>query len=131
LAGTPQETIRAAVEAYIAGDHDRLYQQLAEDARVLGSEQRDTWRGREQALRGVEAELQRRRTLTRSVGGSLLERAQAAEGLQEVGDVAWWTTTGDLSVDGSYHREASWTLILVCGGDGDWKIAHSHFSIHR
>lgn len=57
-----------------------------------------------------------------------------------IGDTAaWWSATGDLEVDHAYHREASWTVVLRRESfseedfeqSGDWKIVHSHFSIHR
>ncbi|HUG33091.1 MAG TPA: nuclear transport factor 2 family protein [Acidimicrobiia bacterium] len=139
MANTPEETIRVAAQAYIAGDEEAFMAQLDEQVRILGSEQRDNWSGREKALRRLGSELERRRTIKRSVGGSLLEQLEAPE-IQQNGDMAWWSGTGDLNVDGSYHRETSWTVVLRYQNyseddheqeGGDWKIVHSHFSIHR
>lgn len=139
MADTPEETIRVAAQAYIAGDDEAFMAQLDEQVRVLGSEQRDSWDGREKALRRLGSELDRRRTITKSVGGSLLEQLDALE-VNQNGDMAWWSGTGDLNVDGSYHRETSWTVVLRYQNyseddheqeGGDWKIVHSHFSIHR
>lgn len=139
MAGTPEETIRAAAQAYVAGDEDALDAQLDDAVLVLGSEQRDRWDGRERAVGRLQPELERRRTLAKSVGGSLLEQLETVEA-NRIGDVAWWSATGDLSVDGSYHRETSWTVVLRYENfsedaheqkGGDWKIVHSHFSIHR
>lgn len=139
MADTPEETIRVAAQAYIAGDDEAFMAQLDEQVRVLGSEQRDSWDGREKALRRLGSELDRRRTITKSVGGSLLEQLDVLE-VNQNGDMAWWSGTGDLNVDGSYHRETSWTVVLTYQNyseddheqeGGDWKIVHSHFSIHR
>ncbi len=139
MADTPEETISAAAHAYLAGDDETLMAQLDEGVRMLGSEQRDNWSGRETALRRLGSELERRRTIAKSVGGSLLEQVEAPE-IQQNGDMAWWSGTGDLSIDGSYHRETSWTVVLKHQNyseddheqeGGDWKIVHSHFSIHR
>lgn len=139
MADTPEETISAAAQAYIAGDEEALMAQLDEGVRMLGSEQRDSWTGRETALRRLGSELERRRTIRKSVGGSLLEQLEAPE-IHQNGDMAWWSGTGDLTVDGSYHRETSWTVVLRHQNyseddheqkGGDWKIVHSHFSIHR
>jgi hypothetical protein len=139
MADTPEETITAAAQAYIAGDEEALMAQLDEQVRVLGSEQRDTWNGRDMALGRLGSELERRRTIAKSVGGSLLEQLEAPE-IHQNGDMAWWSGTGDLDVDGAYHRETSWTVVLRYESysedaheqkGGDWKIVHSHFSIHR
>lgn len=139
MAETPEETIRAAAQAYVAGDEDAFNAQLDDSVVVLGSEQRDHWKGRERALGRLERELERRRTIAKSIGGSLLEQLEVVEANRS-GDVAWWSATGDLSVDGSYHRETSWTVVLRYENysedaheqkGGDWKIVHSHFSIHR
>ena len=140
MAETPEETIRTAAQAYIAGDDEALMSQLQENARVLGSEQRDNWHGREEAARRLAPELERRRTIAQSVRGSLIEQIDGCE-VDRIGDeAAWWTATGDLEVDGSYHRETTWTVVLAYQSysedeheqkGGDWKIVHSHFSIHR
>lgn len=139
MAETPEETIRAAAQAYISGDEEALIGQLDDGVRVLGSEQRDKWNGREKAVQRLAPELERRRTLAKSVGGSLLEHLESPE-VHQNGDMAWWSATGDLDVDGSYHRETSWTVILQYESysedaheqtGGDWRIVHSHFSIHR
>ena len=134
MAVTPEETIKAAAVAYIAGDEDGLHQLLDDSVRVLGSEQRDNWDGRDRALRRMGSELVRRRTIAKSVSGSLVEAVDALESVDQQEGLAWWSGTGDLDVDGVYHRETSWTVVLRrCGeeDDTDWKIVHSHFSIHR
>ena len=142
MAETPEDTIRAAAEAYIRGDEDGLHQQLDDTVRMLGSEQRDNWEGRDRALRRLDPELGRRRALAGgvsgklidSVSGSLIDCVNAPEPVEQTGDLAWWSATGDLNVDGTYHRETSWTVVLRRDGEyggGDWKIVHSHFSIHR
>lgn len=129
---TAEETIKAAAEAYIAGDDERLYGVLDDTAHVLGSEQHDNWSSREQALSRLGPELERRRTVAGSVSGSLVDRAVTPDEVQESGDLAWWSGTGDLNVDGRYHRETTWTVVLSReNSDGEWKIAHSHFSIHH
>lgn len=142
MAETPEETIRAAAEAYIRGDETALHQQLDDTVRMLGSEQRDNWEGRDRALRRLDPELGRRRALAGgvsgklidSISGSLIDCVNSLEPVEQTGDLAWWSATGDLNVDGAYHRETSWTVVLRRDGEsygGDWKIVHSHFSIHR
>lgn len=135
MAVTPEETIKAAAVAYIAGDEDGLHQLLDDSVRVLGSEQRDNWDGRDRVLRRMGSELVRRRTIAKGgVSGSLIEAVDALESVDQQEGLAWWSGTGDLDVDGAYHRETSWTVVLRrCGeeDDTDWKIVHSHFSIHR
>ena len=134
MGATAQDTIRQAAEAYLAGDQQGLYDQLHENARVIGSEQRDMWSDREEATRELARELDRRRATSGSVRGGLIDQIQECEGIREMGDVATWSTTGDIELDGYYHRRASWTVVVTRehGKDeGDWRIAHSHFSIHR
>jgi hypothetical protein len=80
------------------------------------------------------SELKRRRTTAMTVGGSLIEAVDALESVDQQAGLAWWSGTGDLDVDGAYHRETSWTVVLRRWGeedDSDWRIVHSHFSIHR
>jgi len=131
--GSAQQTIRAAAEAYIAGDAESFSEQLHENARVLGSEQRDHWSDRAGAMQGLGTELERRQSAVGTVTGSLIDHVLECDGVREMGDVALWSTTGDLEIDGYYHRRASWTVVLNRGDDteGEWKIVHSHFSIHR
>jgi hypothetical protein len=132
--GSAEETIRAAAEAYIAGDADSFSEQLDENARVLGSEQLDYWSDREGAMEGLGHELVRRQAaVPGTVTGSLIDQVLACEGVTEMGDVALWSTTGDLEIDGYYHRTASWTVVLhrTVESEEEWKIVHSHFSIHR
>lgn len=130
---TPDATIRAAAEAYMAGDEEELFRQLADDVRVLGSEQLENWMGTREARHGMTAELARMRPDgPGSVGGSLVERALNPEvrEVQQSHDMAWWSVTADITLDGRYYQEASWTTVLR-RHDKDWKIVHSHFSIHR
>ena len=131
--GSAEETIRAAAEAYIAGDAYSFSEQLHENALVLGSEQRDHWSDREGAMMGLGAELERRQAAVGTVTGSLIDQVLECEGVNEMGDVALWSTTGDLEIDGYYHRKASWTVVLhrTVDTEDEWKIVHSHFSIHR
>ena len=82
-------------------------------------------------MNGLGAELQRRQSMKGSVGGSLVEQVRECAGVQEMGDVAFFATTGDLEIDGYYHRKASWTVVVSRGDEDGWKIVHSHFSIHR
>ncbi len=134
MAETPEETIVAAATAYIAGDNDALYQQLAHDVRVVDSEQPDSWAGREDALSGLGPELERRRISPNSVRGSLVESLWSPDTVEERGGIAWWSVSGDLEMDDTYHRMTSWTVVMRRDGEnsgGDWRIVHSHFSIHR
>jgi ketosteroid isomerase-like protein len=130
MAETPEETIKTAAEAYIAGDDEGLYRQLDDTVHILGSEQRENWDGQDQALRHLSKELEHRRAVPESVSGSLVDYALAPDLVHQRGDMAWWSGTGDLNLDGAYHRETSWTVVLS-ESEGDWKIVHSHFSIHR
>ena len=129
-----EETIRAAAEAYLSGDSESFSGFLDDDARVLGSEQRDVWSRREDVMDALGSELERRQSIKDSVSGSLVEHIRECVGVREMGDVALFSTTGDLEIDGYYHRKASWTVVLHRGHEttsDDWKIVHSHFSIHR
>ena len=131
--GSAEQTIRAAAEAYIAGDAHSFSEQLHENARVLGSEQRDHWSDREGAMSGLGVELERRQAAVGTVTGSLIDHVSECAGVNEMGDVALWSATGDLEIDGYYHRKASWTVVLhrAVDTEDEWKIVHSHFSIHR
>ncbi len=131
--GSVEQTIRAAAEAYIAGDAESFSEQLDENALVLGSEQLDYWSNREGAMEGLGTELMRRQAAVGTVTGSLIDQVLECEGVNEMGDVAVWSTTGDLEIDGFYHRTASWTVVLhrTVDTEDEWKIVHSHFSIHR
>jgi hypothetical protein len=133
MAETPDATISAAAEAYLAGDEDGLFQQLHDAAHVLGSEQLENWRGTDQARHGMSNELRRLQPDgPGSVSGELVERAlhPEVEESQQTEDMAWWSVSADVTLDGRYYREASWTTVLVRDAM-DWKIVHSHFSIHR
>ena len=131
---TARDTIRQASEAYLGGDSDALYQQLHENVRVIGSEQRDVWSDRHQAVGELGPELERRRATSGSVRGSLIDQISGCEGVEESGDVAFWSTTGSIELDGYQHPRASWSVVVARDkekSEGDWKIVHSHFSIHR
>ncbi len=133
MAETPDATIKAAAQAYVAGDEEGLFRQLDDGVHVLGSEQLENWKGQEEARHGMTTELRRVKSDgPGSVGGELVERALNPEAreVQQSEDVAWWSTTADITLDGSYYKEASWTTVLR-RHDKDWKIVHSHFSIHR
>jgi hypothetical protein len=133
MAGTPEDTIRAAAQAYMEGDNNALEAAMSDQVRVIGSEQRDRFDGRDYALQRLGQELERRRSFN-SVGGTLVDAALAADDVHESGDLAWWSGSGNLNVDGTYHNETTWTVILSRDeGDkaADWQIIHSHFSIHR
>ncbi len=83
--GSVEQTIRAAAEAYIAGDEESFSEQLHEDARVLGSEQLDYWSNREEAMEGLGAELVRRQATIGTVAGSLIDQVVECEGVNEIG----------------------------------------------
>lgn len=127
MAETPEEAIAEAASAYVAGDAERLAEQLAEDVRVVGSEKTDDWDGRNRALGGLAGELgRRRRPNAPRVRGSLVEQEPIVDSTDEM---AWSSRKGRLEIDGDVH-EASWTTVLRRQDEG-WKIVHSHFSIHR
>jgi hypothetical protein len=133
MAETPDATIRAAAEAYVAGDEDGLFEQMHDGVHVLGSEQLENWSGNEQARHGMRGELQRLLPDgPGSVSGELVERAlnPEVEDFQQSDEMAWWSVTADVTLDGRYYREASWTTVLARHAK-DWQIVHSHFSIHR
>lgn len=133
MADTPEATIRAAAEAYVAGDAEGLFQQLDDAVHVLGSEQFENWLGVEETRQGMAVELQRLKPDgPGSVGGGLVDLAlhPNAPDIHQTEDVAWFSATSDLTLDGRYYRETSWTAVLRHDGK-DWKIVHSHFSIHR
>lgn len=134
MLGSAEDTIRAVAEAYLTGDAESFSDHLDEDARVLGSEQRDVWSGRNEVMSGMTPELQRRQGMKNGVTGSFVEHIRECAGITEMGDTALFSTTGDLDIDGYYHRKASWTVVLrrSAGETGEvWKVVHSHFSIHR
>lgn len=134
MGDTAQDTIRQAAEAYLGGDADALYEQLHENARVIGSEQRDLWSHREEAVRELGPELGRRRATSGSVRGALIDQISECEGVREVGDFAFWSATGSIELDGYRHPLASWTVVVSREpetSEGQWRIMHSHFSIHR
>lgn len=128
------ERIGKAAYHYEAGSED-LYDLLHERAHVLGSEAGEDWRGKAVAAANLGTELRRIRDKRQRVAGALLEFAKnpdpAEIGLSNEGDVAWWTTTGNLVLDDEFHSQTSWTVVLSKDKAGEWKIAHSHFSIHR
>jgi hypothetical protein len=129
-----EDTIRAAAEAYLSGDAEAFSAQLHPDARVLGSEQRDVWSRREDVMAGMEHELARRQATRGTVTGSLVEHVRDCSGVLEMGNAAMFSATGDLEIDGYYHRSASWTVVLLRDeekSDYGWQIVQSHFSIHR
>jgi len=84
-------------------------------------------------MNGLGTELDRRQAAVGTVTGSLIDHVRECEGVNEIGDVALWSSTGDLEIDGYYHRKASWTVVLhrTVDTEDEWKIVHSHFSIHR
>lgn len=129
--GSAEDTIRQAAEAYLSGDAESFSTFLHEEARILGSEQRDEWSMREQVMEGLGPELQRRQSMRGSVSGTLVDHVRECTGVREMGDIAFYSATGDLEIDGYYHRKASWTVVLHKSAEVDWKIVHSHFSIHR
>ena len=83
-------------------------------------------------MSGLGVELERRQAAVGTVTGSLIDHVSECAGVNEMGDVALWSATGDLEIDGYYHRKASWTVVLNrADTEAEWKIVHSHFSIHR
>lgn len=134
MSGSPKDTIRAAAQAYLSGDVRTFSEQLHENVQVIGSEQLDQWSNRAELISGLEPELQRRQVMPGAVGGTLIDQIQECEGVNEMGPAAFWSTSGTLEIDGYRHHRATWTVVLQRddgSAEGDWKIAHSHFSIHR
>ena len=126
MADTPEEAIEKAAHAYMAGDAEGLFEQLAENVRVLGSEWEDHWDGRRTALDGLAGELARR-AKGGTVSGSLVDPPFTVDSTEN--NMAWSSRKGRLNIDAKVY-EASWTTILR-REDAGWKIVHSHFSIHR
>ena len=124
MAHTPEHTIEEATRAYREGDAATLSRLLADDVRVLGSEWGDDWQGREQADEHLAGEL----ALRRSVSGPLVEAPFTVD-TSDDGNMAWSSRKGRLYLDDKVY-EASWTTVLRKDKE-DWKIVHSHFSIHR
>ena len=132
-----QAAIRAVAEAYMTGDGESLQVHLHEERLgVHGSDQGDHWRGRGEVREGLRSELRRHReALDGSEGnvrGSLVDfdGRPTRVNVSGDGDMAWSFRTGDLTIDNEYYGDTSWTTILE-RDEGDWKIVHSHFSIHR
>ncbi|MFQ5966698.1 MAG: nuclear transport factor 2 family protein [Acidimicrobiia bacterium] len=129
MADTPEETIKAAAAAYIAGQGDRLSAELSGDVRVLGSHRPDVWEGADAALEGLAPEL-RVHEAGEGISGSLVNFDEYPVEVVPVGDtIAYSSRTGDLDIGGEHHDVASWTTVLRL--EKDWKIVHSHFSIHH
>lgn len=131
MSETPAGTIKAAAEAYLAGDRDALEALLHEDVHVLGSEEGEDWGSRTTVRANLGPELKRIREGQAVEGGlvDLTHELDPAE-VEERGDIAWWSVTGNMVLGDTYHSQTSWTVVLRREGDG-WQIVHSHFSIHR
>ena len=128
MAETPQETIQKAAEAYIAGRAGDLSAQLAEGARVRGSHRTDRWDDARSAVEGLGDELRRRDG--QNVAGPLVNFEEQPVDIRGEGDVVWSSRTGSISIDGVEIEGATWTTIVEKQKDDDWRIVHSHFSIH-
>ena len=130
MAETPEAAIQAVTEAYLGGDLDGFTEQLDDEFHGHGSEEGEYWRGRDDALETTLAEEVRQVPDGGPPSGQLVELAGQAEGVNELGEVAWFSCSGDLHLDDEYHPQASWSTVLR-RRDGDWRIVLSHFSIHR
>lgn len=128
MAGTPEETIQMAADAYMAGDTEALREQLHEHVRIHGSEWDDYWNDRDTALLGMTSELARHLEIG-NFEGSLVDFELHPITVNAVEEMAWSSRKGRLVVDGRIY-EASWTCVLRLVDD-EWRIIHSHFSIHR
>jgi hypothetical protein len=136
----PESTIKRAITAYRTGNEADLTSLLHEDARLVGSEHFDNWRGPENARRGLSSELARHKDRfdSRVAGGESRPEAHISGSLLDLddlevtqaGEVAWAVLRGSLEIDGRHYPDTTWSVVLRGDGD-DWKIAHSHFSIHR
>jgi hypothetical protein len=157
MAATPEETIIKAAKAYMEGLEGPLRRQLHGAVRVHGSHRNDKWTDSEMAIKGLQNELARHARAARGApSGPLIVEALGARIPTEYprvdaekadgpanqvghksGGMAWWTTRGDLTIDGTLIHDASWTVVLECldeypeEQDGPWQIVHSHFSIHH
>lgn len=132
MADTPEETIRMAADAYMAGNADGVAEQLAENVRIHGSEREDYWNGREAALYSLSNELARHSARPNPgdrFPGSLVDFETQPIEVEAVEEMAWSSRKGSLEVDNETY-EASWTCVLRRGDDG-WRIVHSHFSTHH
>lgn len=135
---TAAGAIQGAATDYQHGDENFVNSHLRDNVQVVGSEKGEHWKSREAARPILAAEMQQIKAETRSVGGPLVEAAKAvtAGDVTERGNIAWWAETGeiDLKAPGDAvperHEQATWTVALEQIA-GDWKIVHSHFSIHR
>jgi hypothetical protein len=129
MARTPEATIRAVTEAYLGGDVAVFTEQLDDEFHGHGSEQGEYWTSRDEALqRTLAGEVSR--VPKNPPSGELVELAKRAQCVNEIGEVAWFSCSGTLHLDGVDHEQASWSTVLR-RRDGDWKIVLSHFSIHR
>ena len=136
MAGEASEVARAVAnvaEAYLAGEEDFVTSYLHDRVHVLGSEANESWRGHYDAEAGLQQELADLRTKRRTVGGELVEAAlePLAADVKVRGDVAWWSYTGDIKLHGESEQESSWSVVLERNHNGEWKVVHSHFSLHR
>lgn len=130
MARTPEATIRAVTEAYLGGDVAVFTDQLDEEFHGHGSEQGEYWTSRDEALQRTLANEVRQVSPKNPPSGELVELAKRAQCVNEIGEVAWFSCSGGLVLDGEDHQQASWSTVLR-RRDGDWRIVLSHFSIHR
>jgi len=132
------DVIIAAAKAYVDGDSDGVRGYLHDDVRLLGSEQGEDWSGVDAVMTGLGLELKRLAAGHQGLRGGgkadgvLVRKAKSVpnEEVQVIGDIAWWSFTGQMDLDERYHHKTSWTVVLNRVGE-DWKIRHSHFSIQR
>ncbi len=128
--------IKATAEAYLEGKKTALADRLHDKVHVLGSEQGEDWPDLPNAMLGLDGELNRiwaaKVAKKEIVTGALVAAAKNPKQVQVLDNVAWWSGTGALRLEQRNHAMSSWTVVLNREGEGgEWKIVHSHFSIHR
>jgi hypothetical protein len=151
MASTPDQTIKDAVEAYLAGSWDQGTNHAGEyrekfrdlldspqDFRGLGSEYNEIWPDKGPAPNTLKPELNQRRAddaAGRRPVGDLVSCAEDASPVHVSAsdDMAWFQCSGDVTIGATSrcYPQASWSAVLVKEKEQDaWKIVFSHFSIH-
>ncbi len=136
MVGEASEVARAianVAKAYVAGEEDFVTSYLHPRVHVLGSEADESWRGHYDTEAGLHEELADLRAKRRTVGGELVEAAlePPEADIKVRGDVAWWSYTGKINLHGESEEQSSWSVVLERNHGGEWKVVHSHFSVHR
>jgi SnoaL-like domain len=131
MAATPQETIEAAIERYLADDADGVLEQFHDNARIRGSKKGEKWNNKHGARGQLDTDL-----AELAISGDFVDPANTvASDLMPLGGgaVYLFDRTGEIEVTrktGKKNKEkgeARWTAILEPDGPG-WIITHSHFS---